>query len=95
MSDKEPVPKSAPSAQPYLSKDGNLEAHMIIDMLRIETITAELKEFKETNTERLDRMEARLVLKMNRIENWLVGMVATSFSALIMILISMLTGGGA
>ena len=33
--------------KPYV-ESGNIEAHIIADMLRIESITAELREFKET-----------------------------------------------
>ena len=32
--------------KPYV-QSGDIEAHIIADMLRIESITAELKEFKE------------------------------------------------
>ena len=38
-------PESLPEIQVYADKE-NLEAHIIADMLRIESITTELREFK-------------------------------------------------
>ena len=47
MADKEPQSK------PHLYLEtGNLEAHIIADMLRIENITTELNEFKIDTKER-------------------------------------------
>ena len=45
--------KSEPEQElkPYVEK-GNIEAHIIADMLRIESITAELREFKEVTKSR-------------------------------------------
>ena len=43
--------------KPYV-ESGNIEAHIIADMLRIESITAELREFKETTKSRLDKLES-------------------------------------
>ena len=51
---------------------GNIEAHIIADMLRIESITTELREFKDDTKKRFDK-----------IEGWLVGIVAISFTSLI------------
>ena len=42
--------------KPYI-ESGNIEAHIIADMLRIESITAELKEFKEVTKDRLNKLE--------------------------------------
>lgn len=50
----------------------NLEAHIIADMLRIESITTELREFKEDTKGRFDK-----------IENWIIGIVAISFTTLL------------
>lgn len=50
----------------------NLEAHIIADMLRIEGITTELREFKEDTKKRFDKLEG-----------WLVGIVAISFTSLV------------
>jgi hypothetical protein len=48
-------------------------------MLRIESITTELREFKEDTKHRLNKME-----------NWLVAIVGTSFTTLIAIVVSLL-----
>ena len=50
----------------------NLEAHIIADMLRIESITAELREFKEDTKSRL-----------NKIEGWVIAIVGTTVTTLI------------
>lgn len=67
-------PKPAPDAY-----TGNIEAHIIADMLRIESITTELREFKTDTKKRFDK-----------IEGWLVGIVALSFTSLIGIMGSLL-----
>ena len=48
--------KSEPEQElkPYVEK-GNIEAHIIADMLRIESITTELREFKEDTKSRFDK----------------------------------------
>ena len=46
--------------KPYV-ESGNIEAHIIADMLRIESITAELREFKETTKSRLDKLESWII----------------------------------
>lgn len=51
---------------------GNIEAHIIADMLRIESITTELREFKTDTKKRFDK-----------IEGWLVSIVAITFTSLI------------
>lgn len=50
----------------------NLEAHIIADMLRIESITTELREFKTDTKSRFDKLEG-----------WIIGIVAISFSTLL------------
>lgn len=62
------------------AESNNLEAHIIADMLRIESITTELREFKTDTKTRL-----------NKIENWLVAIVGTSFTTLVAIVIGLLT----
>mgnify|MGYP004250805199 CR=1 FL=1 len=57
--------------KPYV-ESGNIEAHIIADMLRIESITAELREFKETTKTRLDKLE-----------NWIVAIVGLTVTTLI------------
>ncbi len=61
------------------AESNNLEAHIIADMLRIESITTELREFKEDTKHRL-----------NKIENWLVAIVGTSFTTLIALVVGLL-----
>jgi|TARA_B100002019_G_C21274175_1_gene604237 hypothetical protein len=62
----------------YANKD-NLEAHIIADMLRIESITTELREFKEDTK-----------LRLNKLENWLVAIVGTSFTTLVALVIGLI-----
>jgi hypothetical protein len=73
--------KSEPKTQlkPYV-QDGNIEAHIIADMLRIESITAEIREFKEVTKSRLDKLE-----------NWIIAIVGLSFTTLISIVIGLIT----
>lgn len=47
-------------AQLYMEA-GNVEAHIIADMLRIENITTELREFKQFTKERLDKLESWII----------------------------------
>jgi len=54
------------------TQNGNLEAHIIADMLRIESITAEVREFKEDTKGRL-----------NKLENWIVAIVGVTVTTLI------------
>ena len=77
---KEPKPEHKLEQQKQVYADSNnLEAHIIADMLRIESITTELREFKEDTKHRLNKME-----------NWLVAIVGTSFTTLIAIVVSLL-----
>lgn len=89
--------KSEPEILPELDKqkylkDGNLEAHMIIDMLRIENITAELREFKETVNARLTKSEELMTKRLDKLENWIIGIVGASFTTLAVAVINMLGG---
>jgi len=63
---------------------GNIEAHIIADMLRIEAITTELREFKDDTKQRLNKMESWLVS--------IVAIAATSLVATIGILLESLLG---
>jgi hypothetical protein len=72
MADKEPQSKP----QVYLDS-GNLEAHIIADMLRIENITTELKEFKQGTEKRLDKLE-----------NWIVGIVGITVTTLLSVVVA-------
>lgn len=58
-------------AQLY-TETGNLEAHIIADMLRIENITTELREFKEDTKARL-----------NKLEGWIVAIIGVTVTTLI------------
>lgn len=65
------------ATKPQKEKDtylesGNLEAHIIADMLRIESITSELREFKEDTKARL-----------NKLEGWIVAIVGVTVTTLI------------
>lgn len=84
MSDLSPKPKK--EAKSVYSRNGSIEAHIIADMLRIENITTELREFKADTKSRLDK-----------IENWLIGLVGVGVTTLITVLTGMIiyvvTGG--
>lgn len=54
------------------TESGNLEAHIIADMLRIESITTELREFKQDTKKRLDK-----------IEGWVVAIIGVTVTTLI------------
>ena len=64
------IPQIDPQ-QPY-SQSGNLEAHLIADMLRIEGITVELREFKLDTKKRFDK-----------IEGWIIAIVSITVTTLI------------
>lgn len=72
MADKETKEKP----QVYL-ETGNLEAHIIADMLRIENITTELREFKQGTEKRLDKLE-----------NWIVGIVGITVTTLLSVVVA-------
>jgi|TARA_R110000803_G_scaffold209479_1_gene279183 hypothetical protein len=59
MARKKVETKKAPQYAPM--PEGNVEAHIIADMLRIESITAELREFKDDTKSRLDKLEGWIV----------------------------------
>ncbi|MDA9842857.1 hypothetical protein N9C44_00120 [bacterium] len=66
------------SPRPYV-ESGNIEAHIIADMLRIESITAELREFKETTKGRLDKLES-----------WIIAIVGLTFTTLMTTVVGLL-----
>jgi len=57
---------------PKYLEAGNLEAHIIADMLRIENITTELREFKEDTKGRF-----------NKLEGWIVAIVGITVTTLL------------
>ncbi len=73
MSSKENT-KEKPQA--YL-ESGNLEAHIIADMLRIEGITTELRDFKQGTEKRLDKLES-----------WIVGIVGITVTTLLSVVVA-------
>ena len=70
------VKKSKPeldiAADALPAYSGNIEAHIIADMLRIEAITTEVREFKEDTKQRL-----------NRIEGWVIAIVGVTITTLL------------
>ncbi len=74
MADK----KTKEKPQVYL-ETGNLEAHIIADMLRIENITTELRDFKQGTEKRLDKLEG-----------WIVGIVGITVTTLLSVLVAIL-----
>ena len=79
MPEQKNQPKKQEKASEKYLENGNVEAHIIADMLRIESITTELREFKDDTKRRLDK-----------IENWLVAIVGTSFTTLIALVVGLL-----
>lgn len=73
---KKPTPEL--TTKPYI-ESGNIEAHIIADMLRIESISSELKEFKEVTKERL-----------NKLESWIIAIVGLTFTTLMTTVIGLL-----
>jgi hypothetical protein len=68
MSTKE----NSKAKSPVYLESGNLEAHILADMLRIEGITTELRDFKQATEKRLDKME-----------NWIIGIVGITVTTLL------------
>jgi hypothetical protein len=62
--------------QVYL-ETGNLEAHILADMLRIEGITTELRDFKQGTEKRLDKLEG-----------WIVGIVGITVTTLLSVVVA-------
>jgi hypothetical protein len=76
---KKKLPEQMPEEKQIYAESHNMEAQIIADMLRIESITTELREFKEDTKVRL-----------NKLENWLVAIVGTSFTTLVALVIGLL-----
>lgn len=72
MPERRNQPKSREKASEEYLENGNVEAHIIADMLRIESITAELREFKDDTKERL-----------NKLEGWIVAIVGITITTLL------------
>lgn len=83
--DARPQPKiktETDAALDEIYSKGNVEAHIIADMLRIENIANEVRDFKEIVKERLDRLE-----------NWIVGIVGITVTSLVAVLVGMISRG--
>ncbi len=83
--DARPQPKiktETDTALDEIYSKGNVEAHIIADMLRIENIANEVRDFKEIVKERLDRLE-----------NWIVGIVGITVTSLVAVLVGMISRG--
>ena len=80
---KKQQPKAEPKPAPGLY-NGNVEAHIIADMLRIESITTELREFKEDSKARFNKLEGWIVA--------IVGITVTSLLGTIGILLQSILG---
>ena len=72
MPEQKNQPKQQEKASEKYLENGNVEAHIIADMLRIESITAELREFKVDTKERL-----------NKLEGWIVALVGITITTLL------------
>ena len=71
MARKKAEPKQEAQPEQYI-QEGKVEAHIIADMLRIESITAELREFKEDTKSTL-----------NKLEGWIVAIVGITITTLL------------
>lgn len=72
MSDYDPEQRHAPRPSQIYAETGNIEAHIIADMLRIEGITTELREFKS---------DTKVTLR--KFENYFVAIVGVTVTTLI------------
>lgn len=87
MNHNDPRPQNQPrnrtdtdSALDEIYSRGNVEAHIIADMLRIENIANEVRDFKELVKERMDRLE-----------NWIVGIVGITITSLVAVIVGFIT----
>lgn len=67
-----PNQNTAKRVQEFYSENSKLEAHLIADMLRIESITSEIREFKQDTKSRFDKLEG-----------WIIGIVGVSVATLL------------
>lgn len=79
MADQKPQQDMNAIKNNTYTDSSNLEAHIIADMLRIESITAELREFKTDTKKRLDK-----------IEGWVIAIVGTTVTTLIATVVSLM-----
>ena len=69
---KKSKPELDQAADSLPAYSGNVEAHIIAVMLRIEAITTELREFKDDTKQRLNKMEG-----------WIIAIVGVTITSLI------------
>lgn len=99
-------PETNRKIQTYLDS-GNLEAHIIADMLRIESITTEVRDLRQNTAENFTTMRQAMVenfaalkeehnRRFDKLENWIVAIVGVSFTSLVALafmLLQTLIGG--
>jgi hypothetical protein len=69
----------------YTNLNGGIEAHIIADMLRIESITTELQAFKTSNNQRFEQLDKKIDKadrRFDKLENWIVGIVGVTVTTL-------------
>ncbi len=69
---KKSKPELDQAADSLPAYSGNVERHIIADMLHIEAITTELREFKDDTKQRLNKMEG-----------WIIAIVGVTITSLI------------
>lgn len=88
MSDKQPETEQEQATNPYYATGTKLEAHIIADMLRIESIATEMREHKVDYKEHKETVNKRF----DKLEGWIIAIVAISVTSLIGIAGSLLIG---
>lgn len=73
---KKSKPELDQAADSLPAYSGNVEAHIIADMLRIEAITTELREFKNDTKQRLNKMESWIIAIIGVTVTTLLGTIA-------------------
>jgi hypothetical protein len=79
---------SKPQGVPYYLTGSKMEAHIIADMLRIESIATEMREHKND----FGGFRKDVNKRFDKLENWIIAIVAISTTSLISILGSLLIG---
>lgn len=80
---KKSKPEIDQAADSLPAYSGNIEAHIIADMLRIEAITTELREFKVDTKQRLNKMEGWVIAIIGVTVTTLLGTVAILVQSLL------------
>ncbi len=83
MARKKVETKEVPQPEQYI-QEGGVEAHIIADMLRIESITAELREFKDDTKSRLDKLEGWIVAIVGITVTTLLATVGTLLGSILL-----------